>query len=103
MGPVLPLPSPRRCRGATTSTGSRFGLGGARLAVMDQTSLLASLASEGAALADAADGHLERPVPACPEWDVAQLVTHTGGVHAWAAQVVAARGERTGPRGAPNA
>jgi uncharacterized protein (TIGR03083 family) len=70
---------------------------------MDQAFLLASLASEGAALADAANGHLERPVPSCPEWDVAQLLTHTGGVHAWAAQVVAARGERTGPRGAPNA
>src|ERR1700728_2339939 len=98
MGPVSPPPSPRRCRGATTSTGSRFRPAGARLAVMDQASLLASLASEGAALADAADGHLERPVPSCPEWDVAQLVIHTGGVHRWVCQVVAARGARTGPR-----
>jgi uncharacterized protein (TIGR03083 family) len=70
---------------------------------MDQASLLASLASEGASLADAADGHLERPVPSCPEWDVAQLLTHAGGVYGWAGQVVAARGDRVGPRQPPNA
>jgi uncharacterized protein (TIGR03083 family) len=70
---------------------------------MDPASLLSTLASEGASLADAANGHLERPVPACPEWDVAQLVTHAGGVYGWARQAVTARGERIGPRGAPDA
>ena len=70
---------------------------------MDPAFLLSSLASEGASLAAAADGHLERPVPTCPEWNVAQLVTHAGSVYGWAGQVVAARGDRVGPRQAPDA
>jgi uncharacterized protein (TIGR03083 family) len=50
-----------------------------------------------AALADAA-GALARPrpldlgarVPACPEWDVADLLGHLGGVHRWATALVTA-------------
>jgi uncharacterized protein (TIGR03083 family) len=60
---------------------------------VDSASLLASLAADGAALAEAADGHLDRPVPSCPDWDVARLVRHMGRVHAWVRQVVAAGGE----------
>ena len=65
---------------------------------MDSGSLLATLAHEGEALADAATGHLDRPVAACPDWDVAQLVAHMGAVHAWVCQVVAAQGERVARR-----
>jgi uncharacterized protein (TIGR03083 family) len=39
------------------------------------------LRSDGEALARAADGSLDRPVPSCPGWTVADLVTHTGQVH----------------------
>ncbi|GLW10559.1 hypothetical protein Misp01_56870 [Microtetraspora sp. NBRC 13810] len=31
---------------------------------------------------------LTAPVPTCPGWDLAELVTHTGGVHRWAAYLV---------------
>jgi uncharacterized protein (TIGR03083 family) len=30
----------------------------------------------------------ETPVPSCPQWTVAELVTHTGAIHRWAAQMV---------------
>jgi uncharacterized protein (TIGR03083 family) len=61
---------------------------------MDALSYATIVAAEGAALADAAEGHLDRRVPSCPEWDVAQLVGHVGGVHAWTREVIAAGGER---------
>jgi uncharacterized protein (TIGR03083 family) len=65
---------------------------------MDSAALLDSLAADGTALADAAEDHLDRPVAACPDWTVFGLVRHLGGVHAWVRQVVAAKGERLGPR-----
>lgn len=42
---------------------------------------------------DAASGHLDRPVPTCPGWDVAQLVGHLGGIYAWAGGLVNGGGE----------
>lgn len=39
-----------------------------------------------AAVLAAADPAL--PVPACPEWTVARLITHTGFVHRWATTIV---------------
>jgi len=43
-----------------------------------------ALGRDGTALAEAAEGNLARRVPSCPEWDVADLVWHTGGVrHFW--------------------
>ena len=63
---------------------------------MDPDTHLTALASEGAALGSAAEGRLDRPVPSCPEWDMAQLVTHVGMVHTWVRAVVAAGGERVG-------
>jgi uncharacterized protein (TIGR03083 family) len=42
---------------------------------------LSALESDGAALSAAARGHLDRPVPSCPGWSVADLVAHTGQVH----------------------
>ena len=56
------------------------------------------VAAEGSALADTAAGHLDRQVPACPEWTVARLVAHLGGVYAWTRSIVAAGGERVSRR-----
>ena len=52
---------------------------------MDDLPYLTIVTAEGAALADAADGHLDAPVPTCSDWTVAQLVAHVGGVHDGAA------------------
>jgi uncharacterized protein (TIGR03083 family) len=60
---------------------------------------LEAVASEGDALVAAAAGNLDRTVPSCPEWDVAALVRHQGGVYSWVSAVLAAGGERpTTPR-----
>jgi uncharacterized protein (TIGR03083 family) len=40
-----------------------------------------------AALVDGAD--LTTPVPTCPDWTLADLIGHTGGIHRWAAWHVA--------------
>src|SRR5918992_2323788 len=47
-----------------------------------------ALGGDGAALADAAEGNLARRVSSCPEWDVADLVWHTGGVHHFWGEIV---------------
>jgi uncharacterized protein (TIGR03083 family) len=58
---------------------------------VDVTSLVDRLASDGAALAAAAHAAgLDAPVPGT-EWDVRALVTHVGGIHRWAADIVATR------------
>ena len=51
------------------------------------------------ALLTAARGSFERPVPTCPDWSVADLVVHIGGVWGWAARIVASgkRAERPDP------
>jgi uncharacterized protein (TIGR03083 family) len=47
---------------------------------------LAALARSGAALREAAAAAgLDTKVPTCPAWNVAELVTHQGMVHRWAA------------------
>jgi uncharacterized protein (TIGR03083 family) len=69
---------------------------------MEPASYLTALTEEGEALADAADGHLDRPVPSCPDWNLAQLVAHMGGIHAWVRQVVAAGGQPVRSRVAPS-
>ena len=57
---------------------------------MEITDHIESLASEGALLAEAAQGGpLDAPVPACPGWQVRDLLTHVGYVHRWAAGYVA--------------
>lgn len=42
---------------------------------------------------------MQRPVPTCPDWTVADLVVHIGGVWGWAARIVASgeRAERPDP------
>ena len=47
-----------------------------------------ALQSDGKALAAAAEDNLDRPVPTCPGWTVADLVQHTGWVHRHKAAVV---------------
>lgn len=48
-----------------------------------------SLASEGRLLADAAqEAGTGAPVPACPGWEVRDLLRHTAMVHTWAAAFV---------------
>jgi uncharacterized protein (TIGR03083 family) len=60
---------------------------------MDSTALLRALSADGLALADAAEGHLDHRVGACPEWTVRQLVDHVGRLHIWVSATVAAGGE----------
>ncbi|HKS47276.1 MAG TPA: maleylpyruvate isomerase family mycothiol-dependent enzyme [Amycolatopsis sp.] len=49
---------------------------------METHDYLAALRRDGARLAEAATD-LARAVPSCPEWDVAELVWHTGEVHSF--------------------
>ncbi|WP_245556960.1 maleylpyruvate isomerase family mycothiol-dependent enzyme [Jongsikchunia kroppenstedtii] len=44
---------------------------------------LSALRSEGDTFASVPVDALDRPVPTCPEWDVAELIRHLGGVHRW--------------------
>lgn len=48
---------------------------------MDTPRYLTALRESGTTLADAAEGRLHAHVPTCPEWNVADLVWHTGEVH----------------------
>lgn len=49
----------------------------------------ASLAESASVVADVlTQGRLDAAVPACPGWDLADLVRHLGTVHRWATQVV---------------
>lgn len=43
------------------------------------------------------------PVPACPDWRVADLVAHLGNVHAWAARIVESGEPATTPDDVPEA
>ncbi|MEV4381185.1 maleylpyruvate isomerase family mycothiol-dependent enzyme [Streptosporangium sp. NPDC049644] len=56
---------------------------------------VSAAATEIARMADVLRGReMSVPVPTCPGWDLARLVTHTGGVHRWAAAMVADLAER---------
>ncbi|HET9442811.1 MAG TPA: maleylpyruvate isomerase family mycothiol-dependent enzyme [Acidimicrobiales bacterium] len=57
---------------------------------MEPPELLRAIRREGEAMAAAADGHLDRPVPSCPGWDVARVVDHVGRIHRWVAAMVEA-------------
>lgn len=63
---------------------------------MSPADLLAVLDAEVIRLTHEADLVLPAdPVPTCPGWTVRDLVTHLGGVHRWAAEIVASG--RTSP------
>jgi uncharacterized protein (TIGR03083 family) len=66
---------------------------------MDKASYLSALATESAAIATAAEGHLDSPVPTCPKWVVADLVAHVGRVYGWATGIVASAGQPPTGRG----
>lgn len=57
---------------------------------MDIAEHLTQLQQDGARLASAADD-LTAEIPSCPGWTVRDVVTHTGGVHRWAASIVRER------------
>ncbi len=48
---------------------------------MELEAYLAAIERDASALAQAAEGRLDREVPTCPGWDLAELVWHTGEVH----------------------
>ncbi|HWB66270.1 MAG TPA: maleylpyruvate isomerase family mycothiol-dependent enzyme [Mycobacteriales bacterium] len=59
---------------------------------MEIDTLIAALAAEGPALAGAAaKAGVGAHVPTCPDWSVADLLRHLGGVHRWATTIVAER------------
>ena len=55
---------------------------------MDYLAFIDTTAVDGRRLIDAAESDWSRPVPHCPDWDIAGLVRHTGGILAWMAAVV---------------
>ncbi|MDQ6648953.1 MAG: maleylpyruvate isomerase family mycothiol-dependent enzyme [Actinomycetota bacterium] len=72
---------------------------------MEPAAHLEHLAADGALLAAAARGHLDLLVPSCPEWVVADLVTHTGEVYGHKIPIVrdGARPTGAGPLPPPGA
>jgi len=57
---------------------------------METAEFVASLDREGRSLATAAEqAGTDAKVPTCPEWQVSDLLRHTGTVHRWAAAFVA--------------
>jgi uncharacterized protein (TIGR03083 family) len=66
---------------ACSGAGSPVGSGGMFARLVDVRSYTDHLRRDGFALAHAAEGRLGDSVPSCPEWNVADLVWHTGEVH----------------------
>jgi len=59
---------------------------------MEPSEYLDAITRESAALADAAErAGVDAPVPSCPEWTVADLLVHLGGVQQWARVTVEQR------------
>jgi uncharacterized protein (TIGR03083 family) len=70
--------------------------------VLDRDTYLAVLARDAAAFTDLLrHADLDAAVPDCPDWTVADLASHLGGVHRWAREAVIAGApgdEPVGPR-----
>lgn len=65
---------------------------------------LEALAADSQAIADLAQDRLDVQVPSCPEWKVADLVGHLGGVYSYATSAVEGAGNRPdGERALPPA
>ena len=62
--------------------------------MLDTGVYLSALAADSEAIAQLAEGGLDRPVPPCPDWTVADLLGHVGGIYSWVNLIVAAAGER---------
>jgi uncharacterized protein (TIGR03083 family) len=83
--------------GLYLSTASPSGMVRWENALMDLTTYLDTIRSDGRDLADAARrAGLVAAVPSCPEWDVAGLVRHTGMVHGWVAGMVRSQASERG-------
>ncbi len=67
---------------------------------MDPAALIGSTCADSAAMVAAARLAPGAPVPTCPDWDMAALVTHLGSVQRWVATMVAS-GERVARREVP--
>lgn len=71
---------------------------------MDTAAHLRIIRAEGDVLGATAPADLGRPVPTCPEWDVAGLIGHTSWVHRYATAVLdAGPGAKVDPRTLPTA
>jgi uncharacterized protein (TIGR03083 family) len=67
---------------------------------METAEFLQALQTEGQLLAAAAEeAGTDAKVPTCPEWQVRDLVRHTGAVHRWAASYVTERYTERRPLG----
>lgn len=62
--------------------------------MLDTGAHLSALSADSQAIADLAEANLDRPVPACPDWTVADLVAHLGGIYSWVWLIVRADGEK---------
>lgn len=62
--------------------------------MLDTGAHLSALAADSQAVADLAENRLDRPVPSCPDWTVADLIAHLGGVYSWVWLVVRADGDK---------
>jgi uncharacterized protein (TIGR03083 family) len=101
MGPVSTGPSSGGSagQGISDQAASAGTFAPGRRCALDST-----LAAASEKFAHLARGSLDRPVPACPDWKVVDLVGHLGGVYSWVTLVLAAGGERpSGVRATPPA
>lgn len=62
--------------------------------MLDTGAHLSALAADSQVVADLAESRLDLPVPACPEWTVADLLGHLGGVYSWVWLVIRADGDK---------
>ncbi len=59
--------------------------------MLDKSTYLEAIHREAGALAEAARGELDAPVPSCPGWTVSALVTHLTGIYAHRIKIVGSR------------
>lgn len=71
--------------------------------MLDDTTYVRTVRDQGDLLAATPATVLDRPVPGCPDWDVGQLVGHTGWIYRWVTANLLARGERVSGKAVPAA
>src|SRR5579871_870983 len=72
---------PRAFDGYTTCSGALLLAAARRRHMLDKATYLDAFHREAAALAAAARGGLDAPVPSCPGWTVATLLGHLTGIY----------------------
>jgi uncharacterized protein (TIGR03083 family) len=71
---------------------------------VDHAQYVDAIRGEGAALAAAArDAGVDVTVPSCPEWTIADLLSHLGRIHHWVAGIVTERRQERGTHWSENA